>query len=235
MKTDTPSKSKKLIIFGSAEIAALARYYFEQDSPYEVAGFTVDDDYVTAESYEGLPLVPFSEVKARFPTDEYDMHVALSYRGLNKLRRKKYAQSKEAGYALASYVCSKSVSWPDPKIGDNCFILENQTIQPTVTIGNNVMIWSGNHIGHGSHICDHAYIASHVVISGHCTVGESCFLGVNATVIDFTTIGTSCFIGMDSSVVQDVPDGAVVISKSSTVFPAEDRRARALKRSYFGI
>src|SRR3546814_4532198 len=67
------------------------------------------------------------------------MHVALSYNRLNRLREDKYHSAKAAGYRLASYVCSRSVVWPDLSVGDNCFILENQTIQPTVKIGNNVM------------------------------------------------------------------------------------------------
>src|SRR3546814_726615 len=115
------------------------------------------------------------------------MHVALSYNRLNQLREDKYHSAKAAGYRLASYVCSRSVVWPDLSVGDNCFILENQTIQPTVKIGNNVMIWSGNHLGHGTQIKDHVYIASHVCIAGHCVIGERSFMGVNATTADFTT------------------------------------------------
>ena len=226
---------KKLVIFGSAETAALARFYFEHDSNHQIVGFTADDEYVDRETFEGLPLVPFTKAPERFPPDSHLMHVALSYRRLNQLRKAKYEQVKRSGYKLASYVCSKSVTWPDLTLGDNCFILENQTIQPTAHIGNNVMIWSGNHIGHGSRIGDHSYIASHVVISGHVTIGKACFLGVNATVRDFATIGDECFVAMDASVTQDVPDGAVVVGRSGRVFPAEDRRARALKRQFFGV
>lgn len=229
------AKDKKLVIFGSAEIAVLARFYFEHDSDYDVAAFTVDDAYIDGETLEGIPLVPFSQVGDVFSPEDHEMHVALSYRGLNKLRREKYVQAKSAGYRLASYVCSKSATWSDLKIGDNCFILENQTIQPTAEIGNDVMIWSGNHIGHGTRVGDHTYIASHVVISGHVEIGEACFLGVNATVRDFAKIGTECFIAMDASVTRDVPDRAVVVGQSGTVIPADDRRARALKRKYFGL
>ena len=32
------------------------------------------------------------------------------------------------------------------KIGENCFIFENQTIQNNVVIGDNVILWSSNHI-----------------------------------------------------------------------------------------
>lgn len=225
--------SRPLVIFGSAEMAELAKFYFEHDSDYRVVAFTVDDEFVKGDQFQGLPLIPFSEAVARYAPAGYAMHVALSYAKLNKTRQEKYIQAKAAGYSLASYVCSKSVMWPGLSSGDNCFILENQTIQPGVTIGNNVMIWSGNHLGHGTTIADHTYIASHVVVSGHCKIGERCFFGVNATVKDFTTIGDDCFVAMDASVTKDMAEGSVALGTPAEVFAKEDRRAQALKKMYF--
>jgi len=227
--------TKKLVIFGSAEIASLALYYFEHDSDYEVCAFTVDDEYVVGDTFQGRPLVPFSEVVTLYPPQTHEMFVALSYKKLNRLRREKYDAAKTAGYKLASYVCSRSVTWPDLTIGDNCFILENQTIQPTVSIGDNVMIWSGNHLGHGSTVGDHTYISSHVVISGHTKIGKGCFLGVNSTLKDFLVLGDECFVGMGASVTQNVESGSVVLSETSQILGPDDRRARALKRQYFKI
>ena len=226
---------KQLVIFGNAEVASMARYYFDNDSDYTVVGFTVDDDYCEFDSFEGLPLIPWSQVKEKFPVSDFGMHIALSYMKLNQLREEKYNQAKKSGYKLVSYICSKSVFWGDLKVGDNCFILENQTIQPTVKIGNNVMIWSGNHIGHASIIDNHNYIASHVVISGHCKIGESCFLGVNATIKDFCSIGEKSFITMDASVTRDIMPGSVVLSKASEVLEASDRRARVIMKKYFKL
>lgn len=226
---------KPLVIFGSAEIAYLARYYFEQDSDHRVVAFTVDDEYAVDDTFDGLPLVPFGEVAGRYPPGDHEMFVGLSYKRLNQLREAKYTQAKEAGYRLASYVCSRSVTWPDLSVGDNCFILENQTIQPTVKIGNNVMIWSGNHLGHGSEIGDHSYIASHVVISGHCRIGRRCFLGVNATLKDFCTIGDDCFVAMDASVTRDLASGSAVIGRSGEVLAPDDRRCRVIKKKYFQL
>src|SRR3546814_8508614 len=76
--------SNKLVIFGSAEIASLARFYFEHDSDWQVIAYTVDDSYVDADSFDGLPLLAFSEVQKRFPPDQANMHVALSYNRLNR-------------------------------------------------------------------------------------------------------------------------------------------------------
>lgn len=227
--------TRPLIIFGSAEIAEMAKYYFENDSNYSVAAFTVDDAFIDADQFLGLPLIPFSEVVTRFPPADCDMHVALSYTKLNRLRQEKYDQARAAGFQLASYVCSKSATWSDLSIGDNCFILENQTIQPAVQIGNNVMIWSGNHLGHCSIVGDHTYVASHVVISGHCTIGKRCFFGVNSTLKDFTEIGDDCFIGMGASVTANLREGSVALGVSSDIYSVDDRRAKALKKMYFKI
>jgi len=227
-------KTKRLLIFGSQEMAQLARFYFEQDSDYSVVGFTVDDQFAEANDLGGLPLVPWSQAAERFPPGEVDMFVALSYRGLNRLRAEKFSQAKAAGYKLASYLCSKSVYWSDLVIGQNCFVLENQTLQPSVVLGDNVYLWSGNHIGHGTKIEDHVYLASHVVVSGHCRLGTRSFVGVNATFRDFLTIGSDCFVAMDASVTQDMAEGAVALGTPATIHPADDRIARMLKRKYFG-
>ncbi len=228
-------KNKKLVIFGTGEMGSLARFYFENDSCYKVVGFTADDEFVQSDTFEGLPLVKRSALMDRFPPSEYQMHVALSYRGLNRIRADKYVMAKNMGYVLASYVCSRSVAWPDLVLGDNCLILENQTIQPTVKIGNNVMIWSGNHIGHGVTIHDHVYISSHVCLSGHVSVNSRTFLGVNSTVKDFVKIGKDAFITMGALVIKDVADGAVVISKHGETYNADSRVAAMLKKKYFDL
>jgi len=224
---------KEIVIFGSAEIASLAKYYFEHDSDFKVVAFTVDDTYVSGNSLEGLPVVPFSEACIKYPPSSFGMHVALSYRGFNKLRQEKYEQGKRAGYEMVTYINSRLSSWPDLHLGENCFILENQTIQPTVKIGHNVVLWSGNHLGHGSQIGSHTYLASHVVIAGHCKIGERCFLGINCSVKDFTEIGDDCFVGMNAAVTKTLPRGAVALGQPAEIYLEDDRRARAIKTQFF--
>ncbi len=226
--------AKQIVIFGTGEIAELAHYYFKHDSEYEVVAFTADDEYVDSTEFNGLPLIPLTKLVEAYPPAIYDAHVALSYRKLNQIREQKYHTMKDMGYDLVSYVCSKSVTWPDLNIGDNCFILENQTIQPTVSIGDNVMIWSGNHLGHGCSIGDHTYISSHVCISGHVKVGKRCFLGVNAAFADFVKVGDDCFVGMGADVVNELKQGSMILCSKSTVFDKESDLNKKIMKSYFG-
>jgi sugar O-acyltransferase (sialic acid O-acetyltransferase NeuD family) len=201
----------RLVIFGTGDIARLAYVYFTKDSNHEVAGFTVDRDYRKEDSFQGLPLVDFETVTARFPPDAYQMFVALSYAQMNRLRAVKYEAAKALGYTLASYVSSRCSWLTDHPVGDNCFILEDNTVQPFVRIGSNVTLWSGNHIGHDSTIDDHCFISSHVVVSGHVTVGSYCFIGVNATLRNSIKIAPHTLIGAGAIIMKDTAEKGVYI------------------------
>lgn len=204
-------KKKPLVIFGSGNIAELAHYYFSSDSEYEVVGFTIDKEYINNNHFKNLPVVPFENILSTFPPDRCDFFVALSYAKLNSVRKEKYENAKKMGYKLATYISSKSTCLTELPIGENCFILEDNTIQPFVSIGNNITIWSGNHIGHHSIIRDHTFLASHVVVSGGVDIGEQCFLGVNATLRDHIYIGARCVIGAGALILSDAdPDGIYV-------------------------
>lgn len=200
-------KSKKLIIFGDSAFAEIAYEYFTHDSHYEVVAFTVSSKFLKNNKYHNLPVVPFEDIETVYNPKEYEMHVALVYNELNRIRAKFYNEAKTKGYKLANYISSKAFVWPNVTMGDNVFIFEDNTIQPFVTIGSNVVLWSGNHIGHHSKIGNHIFISSHVVISGFCEVGDYSFLGVNSTVINNIKIGKDCFIGAGAIITQNTGDG----------------------------
>jgi sugar O-acyltransferase (sialic acid O-acetyltransferase NeuD family) len=202
---------KPVLIFGAAEIAEVAHFYFTRDTSIPVAGFTVDAAYLKESRFCGLPVVPFEEAHTAFAPGAHDLFVALSYAKINAVRAQKCAEGKARGYRLASYVSSKASVWDGFQAGENCFILEDNTIQPFVRIGNNVTLWSGNHIGHHSTIHDHCFISSHVVVSGGVDIGEACFIGVNATLRDHIRIGEKCVIGAGALILADAsPEGVYI-------------------------
>ncbi len=194
----------KVIIFGIKDFASLAHFYLTHDSEHEVVAFSVDAAYMPAEKYcEGLPIVPFEEVERILSPAEFQFFAPMSPGKMNQHRRQKYVAIKQKGYSLISYISSKATRFADTPIGDNCFILEDNTIQPYASIGNNVVLWSGNHIGHHSVIRDHVMFTSHVVLSGHCTVEPYSFFGVNATIRDGVTIAEGTFVAMASAVMKN--------------------------------
>ena len=219
---------KELVVFGAGDIAQLADAYFTQDSPRRVAAFTVDGAYRRAESFMGRPLVAFEEVAALYPPDRYEAFVALSYAKINRMRAQKCAALRALGYTLASYVSTRASVFADLSHGDNCFILEDNTIQPFVRIGNNVTLWSGNHIGHHSVIEDDVFIASHVVVSGGVRIGQGCFIGVNATLRDHITLGPRCVVGAGALLLADAEAEGVYMGQATERARVPSSRLRGI-------
>jgi len=204
-------KRKELVIVGDSLFAQIAYEYFTHDSEYTVVAFSVERGYINKSSLFGLPVIPLDEIRSKYPPSEFTAFVAITYIEGNKVRARIYNQLKEWKYLLATYVSSKAFVWRNVKIGDNCFIFEDNTVQPWVSIGNDVIIWSGNHLGHHSEIQDHVFISSHVVISGFCKIGKFAFLGVNSTISNNVSIGEGDIIGAGAVVIGDTENNTTYV------------------------
>lgn len=211
-------RKKQIVIFGAGDIARLAKFYFDTDSDMEVAAFTANREYCVTDLFCDLPLLSFENIQNSHPPDKYDMFIGLSYANMNKLRASIAGQAKEMGYSLASYISSRCTYLSQYPAGENCFILEDNTIQPFVKIGNNVTLWSGNHIGHDSVIDDNCFITSHVVVSGHVRVKRNAFIGVNATLRNSITIGEECIVGAGAIIMKDTEDRSVYLPERAKKF-----------------
>lgn len=209
-----PVKNKKLIIVGDSSFAEIAYEYFTYDSPYEVVAFSVEKAFLKQNTLMELPIVPFEALENMYSPNDYSIYVAIPYAELNQLRNRLMTTAKTLGFSLASYISSQAFLWRNVKLGEHCFIFENNTIQPFVTIENNVVLWSGNHIGHHSIIKENCFISSQVVISGHCTIGKNSFLGVNATIANNVEIGAFNWLSPNVTVMKNTDDDSLIKIKA---------------------
>ena len=213
-------KTKKAILFGTSGQAEVMDYLLSIDSEYEIVAFTSTSDYIKSDKIYGKPLLAFETIEEIYSPKEYEMHIAIGYNNRNKTRAKFYELAKHKGYRLLSYVSSKSTNY-SKTIGDNCFIFEDNTIQPFVEIGNNCILWSGNHIGHHSVVENNVFISSHVVISGHCKIGEYSFLGVNSTIRDSITIARDTVLGAGCLIIKDTETNKTYFGTKATQYITE--------------
>jgi sugar O-acyltransferase (sialic acid O-acetyltransferase NeuD family) len=198
---------KKLVIIGDSAFAEVAFEYFKHDSDFTPIAFCVEDNFLRKTELFGLPIIGMKQLEETFPPEEYYVFIAITYTALNTLRERLFIELLQKGYTFASYVSSRAFIWHNVRVGRNCFIFEDNTIQPFVEIDDNCVIWSGNHIGHHSRIEKNCFISSHVCISGFCNVGMNSFIGVNSTISNNVAIGEFNWIGPSVIVAQNTdPD-----------------------------
>ena len=218
----------QIVIFGTGENAEVADFFFRHDSDFDVAAFTVDEKYLTEASFNDRPVVAFERITDVFPPDRFGFFVAIGYARLNAVRAEKVLAARAKGYRLVSYLSSRATVFPGFELKENCFILEDNTIQPFARIGSNVTLWSGNHIGHHSIIEDDVFIASHAVISGGVRIGQGSFVGVNVTIRDHVTVGRQCVLGAGALILEDQPEFSVVAPRGTERSPVPSTRLRRI-------
>ena len=213
----------KVIIFGVLDTAELAHFYLTHDSEHEVVAFTVNQEYLKEVLFKGLPVVAFEDLEKIFPPTEFLFFAPMTGKNMNRNREKIYMAAKSKGYKCVSYISSKATTFNN-EIGENCFILEDNTIQPFTKIGNNCVFWSGNHIGHHGEIKDHVFFTSHVVLSGHCVIEPYCFFGVNATIRDYMHIAEGTLVAMAAAITKPTEAWGVYVGN-----PAEKKPVPSYK------
>ena len=220
--------STRLSIFGVGNFADMAHYLFTTDSAYEVVGFTVDASFLTCDTFNGLPVVPYEELARTADRDSVAVFVAIGVSGINQARALKVAQVRADGFRLASFVSSHARVAPGLLMQPNTRVMDQVNIHPKVRIGANVVVWSNSRIALNVHLGDHVWITSAVVGDGT-SIGDYTFVGLNATIAPFVRVGRHNLIGAAAVILQDTRDHEVyrgprsVASKVSTL-RLRDRR-----------
>ena len=209
---------KKVVIFGTGELAQRIFFYLK-DSDAQVVAFCANKSKIDKEELLGLPVIAFENIKEKFPPSEFSMFIALAYSEMNKKRTEFFNEAKNKGYELYSFIHPSTKIWDKFEMGENCFILANNVIQPFVKIGNNVLIGSNNLISHNTTIGDNCFVASNVTMGGHITMGKNCFVGLSATINQRIQIGNECIIGAGTIISKDINDKEVYAENSSKKLP----------------
>lgn len=214
-----------LVVFGESTAARLVCWYFTHDSPYRVAAFTADAQYIREGTQLGLPVVPFEDVAGRYPPDEFAMFVAV---GLPKLRAAKCTEAKAKGYELASFVSSAATLWPGTNIQENCLVSPHVSIGPFATIGKDVWLRDACVVSHDASVGDHCLLAPHAVVLGQARIEPYCFLGANSTIRDHVTVARECVIGAGVLILENTKEKGVYKGNSPTLLPITSDELRSI-------
>jgi sugar O-acyltransferase (sialic acid O-acetyltransferase NeuD family) len=210
---------RKLVLFGIGKIGQVAYHHFSTDSDYEVTAFAVDQAFIPADKhFDGLPVIPFEEIEKHYPPAECDLFIAVGYQQLNRLRAERLADAQKKGYRLATYISSQNKHLKREQVGDNCFVMSGEPLQPHARIGDNCFIWTNALIGHHTQVGSHCWITSGVVIGGNCRIGDYGFFGLGATIGHEVTIGVNSLVGAGALITKDAPENSVYIQPETERF-----------------
>lgn len=197
------SEGKNVVIVGTAETAAVVFEYLSDDTPHRVVAFSAERRFITADSYYGLPIVPFEYLLTAYPAARNHVFIAVSFTQLNQVRGRLYRAVKKAGFDCVSYVSSHASVAPDVAIGENVMVQENVTLQYEARVGANTFLGSGTHVGYRSVIGADCFTGPHVTVGDSCNVGPGSLLGAASCLTDGCSAGENCVVGAGAVVTKD--------------------------------
>lgn len=209
------------IIFGTGKIADVAYYYLSKSPTHNILGFTLQKDFIKNSTFKNLPIIDYDDIEKTYSPKDVQLFAPCPASKLNKFREEIYNIGKKKGYSFTSYI-SPDANVNTNDIGENCFIFEQNNIQPYTKIGNNCILWSGNHIGHHSVLEDNIFITSHVVISGNCNIKKNSYIGVNASLRDGLIINDYSIIGMGAVVTKNTEQKGIYLGNPAKLIKFAD-------------
>lgn len=225
------SNGERVVIVGTGETAAIASEYFSRDTPHEIVAFSAEAQFLTADVYHGLPVVPFEELAKVYSPAKTRVHVAVSYVRLNSIRRRLYLAVKAAGFACVSYASSNAMLASSAEVGENSFIQEFVVLEHGARIGDNVFLGSGASVGYGSVIEADCFFSAHATVGHSCRVGRGSFLGAGCCVTDGCSVAEDCIIGAGTVIRKDTAAGRVYLGNPARSLPRDSFETFGLNRT----
>ena len=204
---------KLLIIFGTGQQSDIISFYINKLSK-KISAYCVDEKFYKKVTFRNTKIITTKDLIKNYKPKNTKLHIAISYKQLNKLRHEKYQYFKMKGYSFENVIFNSNLSQGDVKIGENVVVLDSN-IQPYSKIGHNTFIWSGSILGHHSSIGNNCWISSGCTIGGNCKVNDFSFLGLNSTIGHFVKIGKKSFVGSSSHITKNLSSKSVVIQNDS--------------------
>ena len=204
-------KNNPLFIFGTGNAARVKHYLFTSGKIRTVVAFSVDATYLIDDKH----VVNFEDVVNLYTPAEFDMHNHIDSNKMNKLRGEKYP----LGYTIAANISSLCTYLSQYPSSDNCSIYEDNTLQPFVKIGSNLVLWSSDHTGyHSSVIEDHNFLTSSVLVSARSQSESYNFIGVNATCRDAIRNRRKALIEADFVILKGIAEKWVYLPPCAVLF-----------------
>jgi sugar O-acyltransferase (sialic acid O-acetyltransferase NeuD family) len=211
-------KKKQLVIFGNSPTAKLASWYFERNN-FEVASFTVNQDYIVEPVFCNKPLIPFEDLVDRVSPYNHGFYAAIGATQMNDLRTKIYNIALEMGFEMQSLVSPKAVIFEGFNVPSHCRIGDGAIIQPFVTLGNNTVIGGGSIVGHDTIIGNNTFVAGGAIIGGEVTIGENCFIGTGAVIKSKVVLGDRTVVGAGVTLLESTSSSSVYMNSSTQKMP----------------
>lgn len=192
----------KVIVYGGATLLKNLFYDAAGNQDFQIACFSSDDGYRSADQLLGLPWVSYARILELYPPDQYDMLALFNGSRSMRARDKMFHKAKSSGYRMRNYISARADIAPDVQMGENNLIMGASYIGFGGIMGDNNLIRQSVYLGHEFKMGNNNIITAGCNIGGLCNIQNGCYFGLGTTVIDHINIAEETLTGAGSVVIR---------------------------------
>jgi sugar O-acyltransferase (sialic acid O-acetyltransferase NeuD family) len=199
--------NNRLAIIGSRDLGQQIAHHATLNG-FDVIGYFDDFDTISEDSFPILGKI--KDIDSFFSQDNFDfLFIGIGYKHM-KVRAELFNQFYNS-IPFANIIHKSAIIDPTVKIGEGVLIYPGVTIDSNVILDNNILINIASTIAHDTTIKSHCFLSPRVALAGFITINEQCIIGINSTIIDNIEVITQTQIGGGSVVIQNINEKGVYV------------------------
>jgi sugar O-acyltransferase (sialic acid O-acetyltransferase NeuD family) len=193
----------RIAIIGSGDLAKQLTHYAVSNLKLEVIGY-FDDFLDKGTLINNIPILgAVNDILPLFYENKFDkLLIGIGYKYFSF--RVSVFEKFKGVIPFTSLIHKSCVIDPSVTLGEGVVIFPGSIIDMNVKLADNVLLNIGCVIAHDTAIEKHTFLAPAVKIAGFVTVGEQCNIGINTTIIDNIKIVDMVKFGGGTVVIKNI-------------------------------
>lgn len=206
----------KCLIVGNGVYAAMLSEYLSENEEYEVVGFTVEEEYIQENYFNGLMIIPYETIEDVYDPDTIRLFMGVGYSEMNDVKSHLFDIYHNKGYKFSTYIHPSAVIAPDVQMGEGNIFFEGTIVQRGCVIGDCNVFFARTLIAHNCLIGNFNSF-SFASLAGNVTVKNRCFMGMGSVIGEKIIIEDRAFVGANAYVNENIQIGRVVLGEKGKI------------------
>jgi sugar O-acyltransferase (sialic acid O-acetyltransferase NeuD family) len=216
------NKTKNIVLIGGGNQAHYTMDIIEKQGQYKVVGI-IDSLHDIGTLRFGVPIIGRQENLQQL-VFEYKIECGVITIGDNWSRFLVSEQIKKSipDFSFPNIIHPSVIIGGNVNLGSGNVIMAGCIINPKAVIGNFCFFATGAQIEHDCVICDYASVSAGSVMGGHVKIGRFSAITLGVTILDRIEIGENTVVGAASLVTKSLP--ANIVSFGNPAKKIRDRK-----------
>lgn len=200
---------KKIVVIGASDQSRCTIDVIEQEKKFEICGI-LDKKLEKGVCFEGYPVLGYIEGLKEL-IEEHDIYGGIVAIGDNFTRYKvvKSILELHPDFNFINAIHPSVIIGKEVKIGSGNLMMPGVILNNNSRVGDHCILLTRSSLDHDSKVGDYSSFSPGVTTGGRVNVGNCSVIGIGANILHCKSVGNHCVIGGGALINKDIEDNSI--------------------------